>query len=195
MKKTILQHLKGILFFLGLALNVQLFAQATPASEITEETTATVVTEPNWKVFEGTVNTYLTNKGTKYATQVSLDVYLDNATTPTKRIVADVLFMNGTRYQVGDAKASVSKDLAGAADLTSVCTANQKVIYPAINLVKGTVTKVVVKGGVNLAAINLAVDRDITTSFYTAAKTGVQFFVTKPAAAYTTAPFPRYMVL
>jgi hypothetical protein len=194
MKRTIFQHVKIMLLFFTLAFSSQVKAQTT-ATENAEEQAASAVTDGDWKTFEGKVNSYLTGKGTAYATQVYIDVYLDNSATPTKRIVADVVFKNGTKYQIGDAKASASKNLVTMSDLTSVCTKNQQVIYPAINLVagKGVVTKAVVKGGVGLANIGLTLDGPIT--LYTAAKTGVQFYVTNPVGAYSGTPYPRAMTL
>jgi hypothetical protein len=194
MKKTFFKQVKILLLFFTLALGAQLKAQTT-ASENAEEQAASLVTDGDWKTFEGKVSSYLTSKGIAHATQVYIDVYLDNSATPSKRIVADVVFKNGTKYQVGDAKASASKKLTTDNDLTSVCTKNQQVIYPAINLVagKGIVTKAVVKGGVGLGNIGLTLDGPI--ALYTAAKTGVQFYVTSTPGAYSGAPFPRIMVL
>jgi membrane-bound lytic murein transglycosylase B len=194
MKKTILQLVKVLLLFFTFTLSNQIKAQTT-ATENSEEQGLSGVTDGNWRTFEGKVGTFLGTQGIAYATQVYLDVYLNNSATVTKRIIADVVIKNGTKYQIGDAKASALKNLDTISNLISVCTVNQKAIYPCINLETGygTITKVIVKGGAGLANIQLAVDAPIT--LYTAAKTGVLFYVTQPAGAYSGNPFKRFMSL
>lgn len=168
----------------------------TPASQLAEELIASDAVEKDWKVFEGTVNNFLTSQSKKYATQVYLDVYIDNGKIPT-RIIADVLLLVGTKYQVVDAKASQTKDLVGISTLQNVCTRNQKIVYPALNLLtgSGTITKVEVKGGANLGNITLQLGSVITNTIVKTSKQGVLFYVTKPAANYTGTPGARFLEL
>jgi len=141
----------------------------------------------NWKTFE---NRFYSQLKAMYPTkkigsQITLDItYVENGITKTKTIIPDALIqieVNGVRkYKVIDAKTS-TKDLVNKTDLTSICTNNQKEIYPLIDAGGSyngiTITKVEMRG-------QRAIDAFGSSETFTNAgkaqiqlETGVEFWV------------------
>ena len=132
----------------------------------------------NWRDFENAVSNHLktVNSGKNVGSQISLDVYyMDGGNQICKRVIADNLIENVDQfgvitYKYIDAKTSKIKDLVNLSDLSSVCTKNQKLIYPKIN--DGNFNKVVIRGDNAYKAFNI---KDVEISL----ETGVDFYVNK----------------
>jgi hypothetical protein len=161
------------------------------------------VTRNQWKTFEDNVEARLKLSKGPISAQVALDVTINtNGVIKTTRIIADVITKDAAGiYRIYDAKVSGVKDLATIANLNSVCTVNQKVVYPAINLVpgKGSITKVIVVavyGENSLGLISTpTLGSDITSKLFKQIKSGVLLYVTNPKGNYIGTPLPRNIVL
>lgn len=164
-----------LMMFQAISVNAQVNdALLTAEASNADNTESAEIGVPNWKIFENTVAKLLT--GTVYP-----QVYLEttDSTGAKKTIIPDYLVLQSNgKYKVIDAKASSVTDLT-TMDLTTKCTANQKVMYPLINA--GSISAKVI-------AARVSVDKTKTLAVGTISlEVGVQFYVNNPKGQYTVA--------